>query len=161
MLREQRRYAMTDNTTELARLIDEKLEIVSEVLTFARRQETVIAEQQVAELMPLLAKKQMALERLSGVQKALEPFASQDPERRVWASEKARQRCREREQQCDQLLRHIMELDAKCEGKLTESRDELAERLQQTTGTQQAARAYQASQAATGSRGGRLDLTAG
>lgn len=152
---------MTDDTTELARLIDEKLEIVSAVLTIAREQEAVIADQRLAELMPLLAKKQVALERLSAVQKALEPFASDDPEQRVWPNEQARQRCREQEQQCDQTLRQILELDARCESELTKSRDALTERLQQTTGSHQAARAYQDSQASGGSRGGRLDLTAG
>lgn len=152
---------MANETTELARLIDEKLEIVSAVLTIARKQETVIAEQRVAELMPVLTEKQVALERLSAVQKSLEPFASQDPERRVWASADARKRCREREQRCEQMLRQIMELDAACEGRLIESRDALSERLQQSAGSQQAARAYQASQASTGSRGGRLDLRAG
>lgn len=152
---------MTDDTTELARLIDEKLEIVRAVLTIARKQEGVIAEHRLAELMPVLAKKQIALERLSAVQTALQPFANADPEQRVWASETAKQQCREREQQCDQTLREIMELDARCETELAKSRDALAERLQQTTGSHQAARAYQASQASGGSRGGRLDLTAG
>lgn len=152
---------MTDETMELARLIDEKLETVSAVLAIARKQEAIIAERRIAELMPVLTEKQVALERLAAVQKALEPFASQDPARRRWSSEEARKRCREREQQCERLLGQIMELDATCEGKLTESRDALVERLQQTTGSQQAARAYHASQAATGTRGGRLDLTAG
>jgi conjugal transfer/entry exclusion protein len=152
---------MANGTAELAQLIDSKGDCAEALWELAQQQEILIAEQRMSELMPLLAKKQRLLEQLDQLQQQLQPFAEQAAETRDWAHPADRERCRTRQQKTDQLLREIMALDARCEGQLTSSRNALAEQLQQSTGAQQAAKAYRASQATGTSRGGRLDLTAG
>jgi len=152
---------MANGTAELTQLIDGKGDCVEALWELAQQQETLIAEQRMSELMPLLAQKQRLLEQLDEFQQRLQPFGEQAAETRQWASPAARTRCRTRQQQTDRLLHEIMALDARCETQLTTSRDALAAQLQQSTGAQQAAKAYRASQATGHSRGGRLDLTAG
>ncbi len=81
-------------------------------------------------LMDVLAAKQRPLVTLQRIERALDPFRKQDPERRVWRSAGDRAQCAEQVKQCEILLAEIVSQEKCCEVALIRRRDEAAARLQ-------------------------------
>ena len=67
---------------------------------------------------------------LQRIERALDPFRNQDPEKRVWRSADDRAQCAEQLQQCETLLAEIVSQEKCCEVALIHRRDEAAARLQ-------------------------------
>jgi hypothetical protein len=83
----------------------------------------------VTGLLDLLAAKQRPLDRLQQIERALEPFRDQDPDRRRWASPEERRRCAEENAECESLLAEIVSREKCAEAELSRRRDETASRL--------------------------------
>ncbi len=124
---------MTDNfhqTDILKDLIRVKRECLMQLRNMGRKQQALIDEGNMTSLMDLLAAKQRPLLRLQRIERALDPFRSQDPETRVCASAGDRAQCADQVQQCETLLAEIVSQERCCEAALVRRRDEAAERLQ-------------------------------
>ncbi|HUT10818.1 MAG TPA: hypothetical protein VMY42_10000 [Thermoguttaceae bacterium] len=117
-------------TETLAALIREKRDCLLTLREMGRRQFELIDEGNMTALLEVLAAKQRALNTLQRVERALDPFRGQDPERRPWRLPDDRRRCAEQLQQCETLLGEIVSQEKCSEGALIRRRDETAERLQ-------------------------------
>lgn len=145
----------------LATLVDAQLEVLLQLQQMGRQQQEMIVQGRVSELLSLLAQKQQLLQRLTEVQQTLRPARQQPPEDRRWSSPQRREDCRRVSARCDALLAEILEAEAASEASLSDSRDALAVRLQQSTGALHAARAYHGSQNDAARPVSRLDLSSG
>ena len=124
---------MTDNVSEteiLRDLIRVKRECLSQLRDMGRKQMALIDEGNMAALMDILSAKQRPLVTLQRIERALDPFRGQDPQRRVWRSPGDRAKCGEEIKQCDLLLAEIVSQEKCCEAALVRRRDEAAARLQ-------------------------------
>lgn len=130
------------DTDVLAQLIDLKHQLLLQLRELARRQADLVGAGDLTQLMNVLGIKQRLLNAVTSVETRLDPFRSEDPERRVWRSPELRQRTREVSQQCDELLREVMTLERDCESQMLVRRDEAAEQLQRAHFSTNAAQAY-------------------
>ena len=124
---------MTDNFNEtdiLKDLIRVKRECLVQLRDMGRKQLALIDEGNMTSLMDILAAKQRPLVTLQRIERALDPFRSQDPERRDWRSAGDRAQCAEQLKQCETLLAEIVSQEKCCEAALICRRDEAAARLQ-------------------------------
>lgn len=121
---------MTDNTNQLAALMAQKYELLTQLCALGKRQLELISGNELAQLMRVLSAKQQLLTRLYDVQRALDPFREQSPETRQWASPAARQQCAQLAAHCDQLLAEVVKFEKHSESQLILRRDDAAERLQ-------------------------------
>jgi hypothetical protein len=136
---------MTASETDvLAELICNKRECLLRLRDMGRRQLELIEEADMTGLLDLLATKQHSLLRLQQIERALDPFRDQDPDRRRWRDPGDRARCAEQLQQCERLLAEIVGQEKHSEGLLTRRRDEAAARLQGAHFAGQARGAYSA-----------------
>ena len=145
----------------LATLVDAQLEVLLQLQQMGQQQQEMIVQGRVSELLSLLAQKQQLLQRLTEVQQALRPARQQPPEDRRWSSQQRREDCRRVSAQCDTLLAEILQAEAASEASLSDSRDALAVRLQQSAGALHAARTYHGSQNDAARPASRLDLSSG
>jgi len=129
-------------TEILANLIDDKYGVLTQLRQLARRQVDIIHQGDTSQLLNLLAVKQTVLTQLQNIEKQLDPFRSQDPDRRQWKSPPHRQRARDAATRCESLLNEIMLLERQCESELVRQRDDVAEQLQGLHVVAQAANAY-------------------
>jgi hypothetical protein len=131
-------------TDLLAELIHSKRECLVEVREMGRQQLELIDEGNMTALLDLLTVKQRVLQRLQQIERALEPFRGQDPERRQWRAPEDRRRSSEQLEQCEGLLAEIISQEKCSEGVLLRRRDEAAGRLQSAQLASQAREAYTA-----------------
>jgi hypothetical protein len=143
-------------TEALARLIEQKHGVLSQLRALSERQRKVVEQDELSALLGLLAAKQQLLNALQVVEDELAPFRGQDPERRRWRSAAERQRVRGLAEQCESLLGEILQLETQSERQLARRRDAAAEGLQ---GTHRAAEACQAYSTLRARRGGQLDVS--
>lgn len=129
-------------TEQLAQLMTGKREVLEQMRDLARRQLELIAQGDMSKMMHVLAAKETSLRQLLQFEKLLDPFRSQDPEARQWASPEARRRCQLVAQRCEALLAELMLLEKQGEADLRRRRDETAARLQHADTAGQARRAY-------------------
>ena len=152
---------MVDNTLRpietdrLAELIDQKLKVLAQIRQLADRQTLLVSGGNMSALLGLLAVKQKLLGSLQSLERQLDGFRQQDPEKRVWRSEEARKRTRRAAEQCQTLLDEIMRIERRCESDLVERRDAAADSLQGAHTATQAQRAYTGSGA---TRLGQIDF---
>jgi hypothetical protein len=73
-------------TEALYALMEAKLALLTGLLDLATQQSEVVTRHETQELMTLLARKQVLMDRLFGLQSELKAFASDDPEERRWLS---------------------------------------------------------------------------
>jgi flagellar biosynthesis/type III secretory pathway chaperone len=142
-------------TEVLASLIDKKYEVLSLLRQLARAQVSIVHDGDMTRLMKLLATKQTLLIQLQDLEHRLDPFRSQDPDRRHWQSPQRRQRTRDMATRCESLLNEIMLVEKQCEGELVVRRDAAATRLQGIHSLSQATDAY----LANGPSHSQLDLS--
>jgi flagellar biosynthesis/type III secretory pathway chaperone len=126
----------------LAKLIDRKHVVLSQLRELVRRQDALIAEGDLDSLMRVLGAKQQLLAALQEVEAELRPFRDQDPEAREWASDEQRQASRDANDQCAEMLSEIVALEKQCEARLAQRREATAARLEVVVGAAKARGAY-------------------
>ncbi len=129
-------------TEILANLIEQKHGVLSRLRQLARYQVEMIQTGDMTQLLTLLATKQSFLHQLQELELQLDPFRSQDPDSRRWASGERRQQARDMAERCESLLSEIMLVEQQSEGDLVVRRDAAARRLQGFHSVTQAADAY-------------------
>lgn len=143
-------------TDVLATLIASRCELLSQLWKLSQRQAQLVQSGDMPRLMSLLAIKQKLLNELQKLERHLDVFREQDPDRRVWRSPIERQRCRENAEKCELLLKEIIRVERECEGELVKRRADTAALLQ---GAHSAARASQAYAAPVENFGSHFDVS--
>ena len=131
-------------TDVLAGLICTKHACLVELRDLGRRQLELIDRDDMTALLDVLTVKQRSLLKLQQIERALDPFRDQDPDRRDWPTPERRRRCAEQLRQCETLLAEIISQEKCGESALTRRRDEAATRLQGAHLAGQARSAYAA-----------------
>jgi len=143
MKTEPRTATMTAlETDRLAELIQRKHACLVELPEMGRKQLDLIRGGEINELLDVLVCKQRRLEDLQTVEKALDPFRAQAPEKRRWRSIEARQCCADQLVECETLLADIVAQEKQGESELTRRRDETAVRLHGAHAAREARGAY-------------------
>lgn len=146
------------NGDELSGLIQQRWEILKRLLEISRKQMLAIESGQMSDLMRILSQKQRPLNDLLTIADQLRVAMDDDPERRHWPCTESRQRCRERQNECEQMHLELLAIEAECESTLSSSRQEVQDRLAKVDAGWQAASGY-AERPHAASTGGRLDLS--
>jgi hypothetical protein len=133
---------MLTDTQQLAELLDAKHGCLLELRDLGRAQSQWIAGGDVAHLLRTLAEKQQLIERLTRIERLLDPFRDQDPQSRVWRSADERGRCAKLIETSQALLDEILQQEKRNEAELQLKRDEVAARLQNLNVTRNARHAY-------------------
>jgi hypothetical protein len=126
----------------LARLVRAKRDCLLQLRELGQRQLPLIDAGDMTTLLDLLAVKQRYLAKLQQIERALDPFRGQDPERRQWRTPEARAECAADLKQCESLLAEIVDREQRGEGALRARRDETARQLQGAYFSGQARGAY-------------------
>lgn len=134
---------MPTSTQQLAELIREKRRVLTQLHQVSARQGELVAAGDVGALLKLLAAKQRLLSGLQTIEKALEPFRGEDPERRNWPHPQQRADCAADAEECRRLLAAVIEMEQQHERQMTERRDQLAHQLQRVHVAHGAAGAYE------------------
>ena len=140
---------MTDEyqqTDLLAKLIEQKRDILARLLALIEKQWSIIETEDYAQLLSVLAAKQPMLAELQSTEKSIAPFRDQDAESRVWRSQEFRIACRTNAERCTELLARVMDEEKRCEQYLVDRREETRKLLDETAAAGQAHRAYRANQ---------------
>jgi FlgN protein. len=111
------------STDQLASLIGVKLHLVELLVRLARRQLELIQVGEMNGLIKLLSAKQTTLRHLQEVERQLDPYRNEDPERRVWRSGTERSACQLQAERCNALLAETMELEKQGEAAMVLRRD--------------------------------------
>ena len=143
-------------TSILAELIAKKHDLLVQLRDVGKRQMELIAAGDMTHLLKLLSSKQRLLNGLQEIERQLDPFRQQNPDRRTWASEADRNRCGQTATRCDVLLAEVVEQERQSESRLLAHRDRAAVQLD---GLQQAAQARRAYAEPLAADACRLDLS--
>lgn len=143
---------------ELSGLIQQRWEILHRLLEISRKQMHAIESGQMSDLMRILSEKQRPLNDLFAIADQLRVAMDDDPERRHWSTASSRQRCREQQNECEQMHLELLAIEAECESNLSRNRQQVQERLAKVDAGWQAASGY-AESSPSATTGGRLDLS--
>jgi hypothetical protein len=149
---------MSQATEILSDRIEQKLALLGQLRDLGRRQAALIEAGDLTQLLKLLSAKQRLLAALQSVERELDPFRDEDPEKRVWMSPAHRQQCAQNAAACEELLCSIVEQERESEAQMKLRRDEAAARLDGAHSVAAAHRAYSAEEFPAA---GCLDLTQG
>jgi flagellar biosynthesis/type III secretory pathway chaperone len=136
------------STEQLAALIAQKHEVLTQLRAVGVRQTGLVASGEVAALLKLLAAKQHLITRLQELERELKPYYAGDPDKRVWRSPEERARCAKQASDCNALLEEIVQLEKLGADKMNERKNEVAQQLQQVHAATHVRSAYQAQQRA-------------
>ncbi len=142
----------------LAELISRRHRLLTHLLDLSAKQIEVIKSGRMSELMALLADKQTPLVELGQISDQLREAAGDDPKTRSWPSESLRERCRQEQEECEQMHIELLAIEAESETSLVESRESLQKRLERIDSANQAATKYVGSDSIP-TTGNRLDLS--
>lgn len=145
-----------NDSQQLAALIARKAQLLDMLKRLGEAQLTLVTDGDMTRLMQVLASKESLLTQLQQVERQLDPFRTQDPDRRVWESTTARQACQVNADRCATLLNEIVTLERRAEAEMVVRRDATAEQLQGLYGSHEAQGAYMS---APTSLVGSLDLS--
>ena len=146
------------NGNEVATLIQQRWEILDQLLSISRLQMKAIEQGQMSELMRLLSEKQKPLNKLIKLGDQLGVASADDSDERLWDSNDIREQCRKQQDDCEKLNLELLAIEAECESKLSQNRDELRQRLERVDSGWQAVSGY-ADHEAHATSGGSLDLS--
>jgi hypothetical protein len=135
-------------TDLLLQLVRARYTCLVQLRDLGRRQMELINEGNITGLLDVLSVKQKPLGDMQRIEKALDPYRSDDPERRAWRSPADREACAKLIQQGETLLKEIVALERQCEEIMVRDRDATASRLQQLRSAGKAQGAYVAAQLA-------------
>ncbi len=116
-------------TELLAQLIGRKHEVLTHLRSLGLRQAELVGEDDWAQLTKVLSTKQRLLDLLAQIERELEPYRSEAPEHREWASDAARDACRRQADACAALLADVMRLERESEQAIVRRRDDAARQL--------------------------------
>ncbi len=134
---------MTEMPTDiLMQLVRARYACLVQLRDLGRRQLELIDQGSVTGLLDVLSVKQKPLSDIQRIEKALDPYRGQDPERRQWRSPQDRAACARLVQQCDALLQEIVVQEKRCEEIMVQRRDAVALRLHQLRSAGRAQGAY-------------------
>jgi hypothetical protein len=134
---------MTDMPTDiLLQLVRARYSCLVQLRDLGRRQMELIDEGNVTALLDVLSVKQKPLSDIQRIEKALDPYRAQDPERRVWRTPADRETCARLVQKCEELLKEIVVLEKRSEEVMVQNRDATATRLEQLRSAGKARGAY-------------------
>lgn len=145
------------STARLADLIEQKHDLFLQLRDLGYRQLALIEEGDMTRLLRVLAGKQRLLAALQDVERALDPFRDEDPDRRTWQSPEERAQCARRASECESLLAAVLEQERYSEARMIACREEAALRLRAMEDWGQAGGAYRGD--AVDCVSGELDLT--
>jgi hypothetical protein len=131
-------------TDILVQLIRAKHACLVQLRDMGRRQLELIEAGNLTGLLDVLSAKQRPLLELQRAERAIDPFRSQDPQRRRWQSPEVRAACAGQIAACDQLLREIIAQEKRSEEIMSRRRDQAAAQLQGMHAAGQARGAYTA-----------------
>jgi len=146
------------NGNELADLIQQRWSILNHLLEISRPQMDAILQGQMSDLMRLLSDKQQPLNQLIEIAEQLSNAHEDIAEERSWASEDARRRCRVRQEECEKMNLELLAIEAECEAKLSQNREEIRGRLARVDAGWQAVTSY-SDNSLKATSGGTLDLS--
>jgi len=130
------------DASQLAAAIARKAELLELLHKLGEAQLALVNAGDMSRLMQVLASKESLLTQLQLVERQLDPFREQDPERRTWPSAEARRRCQDDANRCAALLAQIVSLEKQSEAEMTRRREATAAQLQATYGSREAQGAY-------------------
>ncbi len=146
------------NGNEVAALIQQRWEILDQLVSISRLQMKAIEQGQMSELMRLLSEKQKPLNQLIELGEQLGFAKEDDSKQRHWDSDEIRELCRKQQEDCEKMNLELLAIEAECESKLSQNRDELRQRLERVDSGWQAVSGY-ADHEAHATSGGSLDLS--
>ena len=136
---------MTNLPTDiLMQLVRARYTCLVQLRDLGRRQMELIDQDNVTGLLDLLTVKQKPLNDIQRIEKALDPYRGQDPEKRQWPSPENRADCARLVAECDKMLKEIVAQEKHCEETMVEKRDATALQLQRLRAAGQAHGAYTA-----------------
>lgn len=144
------------NSIELMeQLIDERFELLTELMALTTGQQSAIQEGHMNELMRVLGRKQRLIQTLVEKSQELSSARAETPE-----SESVSTAHRARHRRCEEMHADLMRLEADSQSSLETSRDALSQKMTQTEGSRHAVNRYhQAPLPSNHTSGGSLDLT--
>lgn len=119
----------TNDTARLAALVSAKLQVLEILARLSRRQLELIAAGETPALLKLLTAKETVLSQLQALERQLDPFRGEDPDRRAWASPAARAACQKEADRANVLLAEAMQLERQAEAAMIARRDAAAAAL--------------------------------
>ena len=133
-----------EETDQLVQLIDQKHEVLSQLLTLSQYQLRLAGhDDHISDLMRVLGAKQTLIERLTRIDRQLDPFRQQDPESRVWRSASERTICSQKAAKCETILNELKTLEQKSTEVVTSHRDEITRMLRETKTSSDSTVAYE------------------
>lgn len=132
----------TSPTDALAQLVRQKRRLLEQLVMLGRRQGELVEAGDTATLLQVLGGKQQLIAGLSVVERGLDAFRQEDPDRRAWPSGASRAACKADADACNALLAEALATEERHERRLTERRDDVARRLQQAQCAHVAQAAY-------------------
>ncbi len=142
-------------TDLLSDLIQRKRSCLVQLRDMGGKQIELVREGNITDLLELLAAKQHVLIQLQQVERQLDRFRGEDPQKRHWRTPQERQECAGGLAECERLLAQIVVQEKQSEQELIRRRDEAAAQLAGVHTASQARGAYLA-QARAGA--GELDI---
>lgn len=143
------------DTDRLAELAGRRHDCLSQLHALSRRQLELIDQEDMTQLLGVLAAKQRVLGELHEVERGLDPFRGQNPDERRWRTPEARRQCADTIAKSEALFAEIIEREREGEEQMRRRRDQSAVRLQTARAATQARTAY----ASGAARAGRLDVS--
>jgi hypothetical protein len=116
-------------TERLAQLVERKREVLFHLRALGVRQLELVDTDDWSQLTKVLSTKQRLLGLLSDIERELAPFRNEAPHLRTWASDAARDKCRQDADECATLLNEVMQLERDGERAMVRRRDEAARQL--------------------------------
>lgn len=121
--------ATATGTARLAALVSAKLQVLEILARLSRRQLELIAASETPALLKLLTAKETVLSQLQALERQLDPFRNEDPDRRAWPSPAARAACQKEADRANALLAEAMQLERQAEAAMIDRRDAAAAAL--------------------------------
>jgi flagellar biosynthesis/type III secretory pathway chaperone len=140
------------STERLAELVAHKHRVLVQLREIGKRQIDLVISGDTPLLLKLLSAKQSLIAALQEIERELTPFHGEDPERRQWASPKARENCARQAEECNRLLPEVVALEQLGAEKMTIRRNELAAQLEHVHTATQVRSAYESQRVRTATR---------
>ena len=131
-----------NDSTLLASSMARKAQLLELLCKLGAAQLTLVGEGDMSRLLQVLSSKDSLLAQLQLVERELDPFRDEDPDRRQWASAELRATCRQDADRCAALLAQIVAMEKQSEAEMSRRRDATAAQLQGMYGLQEAQGAY-------------------
>lgn len=128
--------------SELLRLLERRVELLTAVCDLTRRQRECVVAKDVDGLLRVLSDKQRLIAGVQENELRLRPHSTVDPEQRRWASDAEKQRAAEASAAATALRDEAVLIEREAEAMLLEQRDVAAATLRSSAASAAAARAY-------------------